>query len=41
MFVFNFLVNIFIYSIDAVLKDWSDYLMDYPQFFSYIAAIIG
>lgn len=26
--------------IDAVLKDWNDYLMDYPQFFSYIAAII-
>ncbi|XP_050429511.1 eukaryotic translation initiation factor 4 gamma 3-like isoform X2 [Adelges cooleyi] len=25
--------------IDAVLKDWNDYLMDYPQFFSYIAAI--
>ncbi|XP_050535904.1 eukaryotic translation initiation factor 4 gamma 3-like isoform X2 [Daktulosphaira vitifoliae] len=27
--------------IDAVLKDWNDYLMDYPQFFSYIAAIIA
>jgi hypothetical protein len=29
------------YRIDAVLKDWNDYLMDYPQFFSYIAAIIS
>ncbi|KAF0749869.1 eukaryotic translation initiation factor 4 gamma 3-like isoform X3, partial [Aphis craccivora] len=27
--------------IDAVLKDWNDYLIDYPQFFSYIAAIIA
>ncbi|XP_008179446.1 eukaryotic translation initiation factor 4 gamma 3 isoform X2 [Acyrthosiphon pisum] len=27
--------------IDAVLKEWNDYLMDYPQFFSYIAAIIA
>ncbi|XP_022165615.1 eukaryotic translation initiation factor 4 gamma-like isoform X2 [Myzus persicae] len=27
--------------IDAVLKDWDDYLMDYPLFFSYIAAIIA
>lgn len=26
--------------IDGVLKDWNDYLVDYPQFFSYIAAII-
>ncbi|XP_060858189.1 uncharacterized protein LOC132935607 [Metopolophium dirhodum] len=26
---------------DAVLKDWNDYLMDYPQFFSYTAAIIA
>ncbi|KAL5235219.1 hypothetical protein ACI65C_002629 [Semiaphis heraclei] len=25
--------------IDAILKDWNDYLMDYPLFFSYIAAI--
>ncbi|XP_025201815.1 eukaryotic translation initiation factor 4 gamma 3-like isoform X2 [Melanaphis sacchari] len=29
------------HGIDAVLKDWNDYLMDYPQFFSYIAAIIA
>ncbi|CAI6363771.1 unnamed protein product [Macrosiphum euphorbiae] len=27
--------------IDAVLKDWNDYLMVYPQLFSYIAAIIA
>ncbi|XP_060846853.1 uncharacterized protein LOC132926503 isoform X2 [Rhopalosiphum padi] len=27
--------------IDAVLKNWNDYLMDNPQFFSYIAAIIA
>ncbi|XP_016661051.1 uncharacterized protein LOC100160940 isoform X2 [Acyrthosiphon pisum] len=28
--------------IDAVLKEWNDFLMDYPpQFFSYIAAIIA
>ncbi|XP_016662697.2 eukaryotic translation initiation factor 4 gamma isoform X2 [Acyrthosiphon pisum] len=27
--------------IDAVLKEWNEYLMDYPQFFSYIAAIIA
>ncbi|XP_026818902.1 uncharacterized protein LOC113557529 isoform X2 [Rhopalosiphum maidis] len=27
--------------IDAVLKNWNDYLMDNPLFFSYIAAIIA
>ncbi|CAI6369891.1 unnamed protein product [Macrosiphum euphorbiae] len=27
--------------IDAVLKYWNDYLIDYPKFFSYIAAIIA
>ncbi|XP_060846639.1 uncharacterized protein LOC132926310 [Rhopalosiphum padi] len=27
--------------IDAVLKNWNDYLMDNPQFFSFIAAIIA
>lgn len=27
--------------IDSILKDCNDYLVDYPQFFSYIAAIIG
>ncbi|XP_022163596.1 uncharacterized protein LOC111029064 [Myzus persicae] len=27
--------------IDDVLKYWNDFLMDYPQFFSYIAAIIA
>lgn len=32
---------VYLFRIDAVLKDWNDYLMDYPQFFSYIAAIIG
>lgn len=40
--VYSIIKNGFLFfRIDAVLKDWNDYLVDYPQFFSYIAAIIG
>lgn len=29
-----------LYRIDAILKGWNDYLIDYPYFFYYIATII-